>query len=311
MERTLREKTPTGNLVLQERDIQWLRAVHRFRFLTTDQAQLLSEGRIAKPRRALNKRLEQLEAHQYLARPKVQRAQSHEKKRHTVHALGQRGAKWLADNDGVEFPRGKGWKTANQLKSWERMAHQIGVVDTVLRIDSMAAETEAVRLTHQQELWALTNWPRKLKPGRLPTRTRVQGQTISRATDPDYTLLFHQQIDGEERRKLCFLEWDNATENFLKADPRASGIAQKHRAYTDAYKRRLHTELYGLNNFRVLFVVNDTADRVAKMQDVYHATVAGKIAPGVFLYTTHAALMGQGPFARIWTNGAGEPVALL
>ena len=91
----------------------------------------------------------------------------------------------------------------------------------------------------------------------------------------------------------------------------ATAIAQKHLCYVDAYKRKLHTKLYGLNNFRVLFVVNGTTERVSRMQHVFERTVKDKIAPGVFLYTTNDALEQFGPYGEIWINGAGESVGLL
>ena len=118
MHRALKKPKPEGNLVLTERDKFWLRAIHRYRFLTTDQAQLLTQGIVSKDRRALNRRLEQLWAHDYLDRPKVQlRAFAYAKKRHVVHALGPQGAKWLEETDGVVFPKGKGWHSVNRALS--------------------------------------------------------------------------------------------------------------------------------------------------------------------------------------------------
>ncbi|WP_299326408.1 replication-relaxation family protein [Parasphingopyxis sp.] len=308
MSRALQKPIVAGNIRLTERDKLWIRAVHRFRFITTDQAQLLCGS---KSRDKINKRLRQLMAHDYLDRPAIQRAAfGYAKKRHTVHALGQRGAKWLAEHDGAEFPKGKGWRTANNLKSAERLVHQIGVVDTVLHFERAISERAELDLTHQDELLASRDWPAELKPYRLPTRVKQQGRVIDRATDPDYTFVIGRTVSGRRQQSLCFLEWDNSSEDFIKANRLASSIAQKHRCYADAFKRKLHSELYGFRYFRVLFVVNGAGGRVAKMREVCDRVVSD--APkGVFWYTTTAELEANGPLADIWVTGDGKRRSLV
>lgn len=79
-------------------------------------------------------------------------------KRHVVHALGQRGAEFLAEHDGVHFPAGKGFKTANELKSPERLEHRIGVVDAMLRFEQATASEPGLRVIHQDELLAVADF---------------------------------------------------------------------------------------------------------------------------------------------------------
>lgn len=88
MERLLNRPIPKGNLQLTDRDKLWIRAAHRFRFITTDQAQLMAG---TTSRNKLNDRLRDLWGHGYLERPEVQKLiYSYGEKRHVVHALGQR-----------------------------------------------------------------------------------------------------------------------------------------------------------------------------------------------------------------------------
>ena len=309
MERLLRRPTPTGNIQLTDRDKLWIRAAHRFRFITTDQAQLLAD---AKSRNKLNDRLRDLWGHGYLERPEVQKhIYSYGDKRHVVHALGQRGAEFLAEHDGVRFPAGKGFKTTNVLKSPERLEHRIGLVDAVLHFDRAAAAAPGLRVIHQDELLAVSDWPPRLKPHRLPTQIRNKGSLVDRGTDPDYTFALGKTVDDEEKRALFFLEWDNSTEDYVKTNRLASSIVQKHECYADAYRRKLHNELYGFGNFRVLFVVNGAPERVMKMQHVYERRMQGSVPGGIFLYTTMDELEGQGPFAPIWLNGNRERVTIL
>ena len=306
--RALSKPKTVGNIKLTDRDKLWIRAVHRFRFITTDQAQLLSG---TDSRTKLNQRLAQLFAHDFLDRPAVQQqAFGYAKKRHVVHALGPKGAKWLTEHDGVRFPKGKGWRTANRLKSAERLTHQIGLVDTVLNFEQAISTRDDLSLAHQDELLAGSKWPEDLKSYRLPTKIEQQGRLVDRATDPDYTFTIARKQSEKWQSALFFLEWDNSTEDFVKANRLASSIAQKHRCYADAYSRRLHTKLYGFKMFRVLFVVNDDQRRIAKMQRVCERVI-DKEPKSLFWYTTANELAEQGPFGDIWITGEGRRQALV
>lgn len=310
MYRTLQKPTPTGKIELQERDILWLRAVHRFRFMTTDQAQILSGST---SRRKLNDRLATLWAHDFLDRPRVQlEAFSRKQKRHTVHALGQRGAEWLRDNDGQTFPKGKGWNTANKLKSAERMMHQIGIADTVIMMERTIAATPQFSITHQDELISEVDWEPGLRSYRLPTKVMEKGRTVERATDPDYTFSLNLHSETEKtRRALFFLEWDNATEDFMKASSVASSIRQKLLCYADAYRRKLPLELYGHKGWRLLFVVNDGEARVEKMLETQQRVLGNALPSNVVWYTTQTALESRGVLADIWRTTEGDKLTLV
>ena len=312
MERALVKPKIVRRIVLTPRDAMILRAVHRFRFFTTDQAQLLTG---AASRNKLNDRLAKLWAHDYLDRPiDLTRATfSHADKRHVVHVLGQRGADWLAENDGVKFPKGKGWRSANaDLSNIQNLAHTIGMVDVILQIDREIAAAEGLRFIHHSELIAnASEWPKGVKKYHLPTRVQIKGKLESRGTNPDYTFGIGKFADGKERQALCFLEYDNSTEDLFKTDRMASSIAQKHDCYNDAFERKLQLELYNYNNFRVLFVVNGGEDRVMKMKDVFTKRIGNEKRAGVFLYTTHDELKARGILSDIWIDGAGRRKTLI
>ena len=310
MERTLVKPEKVGNVVLTDRDKRWIRAAHRFGVITTDQAMVI--GR-ASSRKAVNDRLSLLWAHDYLARPVevMRKLYSHADKRHVLHMLGQEGARYLRDYEGVELAKKKGYTSVAQDLKGQNIPHDIGMVDFILALDRAVEDRSDIRVTHQLELLALNKRPLDQKPGRLPTKALRKGSLVDRATDPDYTFELHKRTpEGDERHGLCFLEYDNDSEDFVKSNLVDSSIRQKHEGYTYAYKRKLHTQLYGRNNFRVLFVVNASRDRVKKMQRVYQDYLSERIAPGVFLYATVHDVQAHGVFGEIWTNGAGERVVL-
>lgn len=312
MERALRKPTAVGRIEPTARDLLIMRAVHRFRFLTTSQAQLLTG---TSSRNSLNDRLSALWAHDYLDRPvDLTRALfSHADTRHVVHVLGQRGAEYLAKMDGVKFPKRKGWKSANaDLSSIQNLGHTIGAVDTILQLDREICAVEGLRFIHHDELIAnATEWPKGMKKYHLPTQVRIKGKIEARGTNPDYTFGYGVFADGQERQALCFLEYDNDSEDLFRSNRKASSIAQKHECYNDAFERKLHKELYGYDNFRVLFVVNGGEDRVMKMKDVFTKKIGIERRAGVFLYTTKDELQSRGVFADIWIDGVGNRKRLI
>jgi len=85
----------------------------------------------------------------------------------------------------------------------------------------------------------------------------------------------------------------------------------RYRKCVDSHRRKLQTELYGYNNFRVLFVVSGGQDHIAKMQHVFARVIDNGRIAGLFLYTTTAALEAKGPLGTIWENGAGEAARLV
>jgi len=150
MYRTLTKPTLNKNIRLTARDIEIIRATRRYRFTTTDQLQRLTNSR---DRRSLNSRLRILWAAGYLDRPGIQlEIFAYRDKRPTIHALGQQGAKWLTTIDQVRFPIGKGWATANKIKSSTYLEHRLGVTDTMLTFAEELFALEGCRLVEKDEM---------------------------------------------------------------------------------------------------------------------------------------------------------------
>jgi len=100
--KTSRLKRKTAQPIkLTDRDAEILKALHKYRFLTTDHLQTLTQ---TQSRWGMNKRLRLLYDHKYIDRPKGQSAIfSHAEKRPVVYALGNNGAKLLSARHG-RFP---------------------------------------------------------------------------------------------------------------------------------------------------------------------------------------------------------------
>lgn len=313
MSRTLSKPTTSKNLILTERDRAIIRAAYRYRFITTDQVQMLTGS---SSRSKLNDRLRELWGANYLDRPEYQREMfGYADTRPTVHALGQAGARWLSETYGVRFPETIDWRAKNrELKHGEFIRHTLGVTETMLQVERDVHLVEGLRVIDRDEVW--TTSPRfnerVKRPFYLPTSfTWKDGTTVKRATTPDYIFGIADSRGERPARGLHFLEYDRGTENFAKSSGYQSSILQKMLGYADTYTRKLHEELYGYKMFRVLFVLEGDERRIANMRAVYAAHVSTRIPAGALLFTTSARLRAEGFLAPVWENAKGDVLPLL
>lgn len=312
MYRRLDKPKAKKTLQLTQRDKTIIRACYQFRLITTDQLMKLTG---TTSRTKLNVRLRELWAAGYIDRPEIQRLVfAYRDKRPMVHALGQRGAEWLAANDRVWFPNGKGWKTANQLKSSSYLEHRLGTADAVLMFRDALLRFGECRFIDRDELLLTSpgETQRKRYPWRMPTQfTLPSGKRHTRSTVPDYTFAIGDARGEREKRGLMFLEWDNSTEAFVRSDPDQSMILGLYLRYADVRERKLHTAAYDFKNFRVLIIVNGEQERILKMLSIYQAHVGHLCPAGTFLHATMNDLEADGPLAKIWVTGKGERVRIL
>ena len=313
MVRNLTKPEKRETLVLTPRDTEIIRAVYRYRLLTTDQIQLLTGST---SRTKLNDRLRELWGAEYLDRPEYQREMfAYADKRPTVHALGVEGARWLTDNYGIRFPQWVDWRAKNKsIKSSEFIRHTLGVTETMLHVEQSLGAVEGLRLIDREEVWTCSPRynPRATRPYELPTDLPLKnGSTMRRNTKPDYLFGIGDTRGERPTRGLHFLEYDRGTENFVKASMAQSSILQKFYGYADAYTRRLQEDLYGYKRFRVLFVIEGNERRIENMLAVYSAHVASRIPAGAFLFTTADKIASQGLLAPIWQNAKGDVLPLV
>ncbi|MEL7282609.1 MAG: replication-relaxation family protein [Pseudomonadota bacterium] len=308
MERALRQGEAKGKIYLQDRDQRWIWAVYEYGLMTIDQAMLISGDH---SRAGVTQRLRRLTDHKVFVRPDAaKKVYGYDPKRHVPHLLGQEGAKWLKEQ-GVPLASKKGYESVAKAFKGQNLKHDVGAIDFVLALKAAVAVAPNYAFKSQLDMFIEHDQYGRKKPGRLPTKRLRKGSLVDRATDPDYTFELHRtEADGRVRPGLCFLEFDNSTEDFKKAEPFDSSIEQKLSSYTYAYKMKLHTQQYGRKGFRVLFVINAGHDRVKKMQATYREHLEGRVAPGVFLFATVHDVELHGTLGGIWTNAAGERVGL-
>lgn len=296
------------------RDKTVIRAAHEFRLVTTDDLEKLTESR---SRDKFNKRLKDLWGNEYLDRPeKAQQLFDYKDKRHTVHALGQEGANWLAANDGVYFPKRKSWATVNRdLKGGDFIEHTLGVSRTMIQGIVETRDIDGVSIIRRKALWETSKHysPKVKNPHSLPTVLNwPNGKEYERNTTPDYPFVILDQRTERTRRGLSFLEYDRATEDYTRSSPYRSSILQKDIGYADIFARSLHTDRYGLKVFRRLFVTEGDDTHLGNVMQVYRNHVAHIVPATAFLYTTVARVGANGWFgAETWLDGNGAFTSLL
>lgn len=240
------KKPPYKKVQITDRDDLVIRTVDRYRLVTTTQLMAVTG---AECRRSFNSRLQKLWAADILARPEIQRQiNSFGPKRPLIHALGQQGAHWMTSKYKVTYPKRKGWKTANELKSINFIDHRLGTTDTMLSFEAALARMDRYRLVDHHEL-LLQSPPKTMHrryPFTMPTRFAVgRGEVKDKGTKPDYPFAIEDLERDAPNKALLFLEWDNNTEDYVKKDPTQSSIVGKYLGYADVYQRKLHTHLYG------------------------------------------------------------------
>ena len=310
------ETTPSPRrkgLVLTSRDQTCIREVHDLRFVTTDDLMTLtgSQGR-----RSFNYRTQKLRENEYLDQPEFfVRHFAYDDRRPTVHALGNAGAAWLAEHDGMRFPDRVGWRSRNKdIKGAEQALHTLGVSRTIVRLVADVREAAGVQLSRQQAVWQCSPsyQPSVKDPFGLPTELNwIDGEVYPRKTRPDYTVVLGDERSGRLRRGLLFLEYDRATEDYTRSSPWRSSHLQKLLGYADALERGIHSDRFGFRRFRVLYVTEGDEAHIRNIRNVFQHHVADVLPASAVLFTTTATLFEHGFLAPIWMDAAGKTTSLL
>jgi hypothetical protein len=293
-------------LELTERDVAILQALERYRFLTTEHLQALT---VTESRQGLTRRLRELYDARYVDRPRAQMlTMAYAEKRPMVYALGNAGAELLANRFQMRLPDIY-WTEKNRRVKEKFVEHTLGIADFMVAIELACRARGNIRLlTHEDVLArAPERTRRKRHPFRWQTRINWGGEWHNIAIVPDAVFGLHYTDRPEGKNRAYFMvEIDRGTMPITRRDISQSSFARKLHSYADSYERKLHTELYGIKNFRVL-TVTTSDERIETMQAAYQSEIATKAPAGMFLF----GLKGR-PSREIldWVNAEGKSVNL-
>lgn len=292
---------------LTERDAIILKALHRYRFLTTDNLQTLTR---TQSRWAINARLRRLYDHKYVDRPKAQYAIfAYANKRPLVYALGNKGAALLVARYGLKMPEKVYWTEKNRRVRETHIEHTLGISDFMVSIEVMCEERSDLELIEPDTI--LANSPvqsRKAKyPFRWKTTIQPDGERQEIALVPDYVFGLRQTKTGQDR--YYFVEIDNGTMPVKRRDNRQTSYLRKILSYADTLENQIAQKRFGMNGFQVL-TVTTSQKRIASIQAAIDRLPDRKFSPNTFLFKSKTEKQASLPFREDWHNWKGYPVEL-
>ena len=294
----LKRKPTQQSIRLTERDAEVLKALHKYRFLTTDHLQTLTE---TKSRWGMNKRLRLLYDHKYVDRPKAQKAIfSHAEKRPTVYALGNKGASLLSTRYGLKMPSTVYWTEKNRRVREKHIEHTLGIFDFMIEMEVLCKADPNLRLIDKDEVLAQS--PAQTRRAKYPFRWKTQlthnGERHDIMILPDYVFGIEDQ---NGRKKFFFVEIDRGTMPVSRRDITQTSYIRKILSYADTFKRGLAIKRFGMNGFQVL-TVTTSMQRIQSIQNAIKNLPGKSFSTNTFLFRVKGDNQASLPFHAIWKN---------
>jgi len=308
-----RSFSPPKTIQLTDRDVDIIRAVHRHRFLTSDQIVYLFSGS-----KQLRMRLTQLWRNRLLDRPTIQveRYRAGGGSRPTVYALGNKGADVLNSLDGLRRAQ-IDWTGKNREVGHVFLEHALQVADFLLKLEMSVREIPGLELITFDEI--LSNSPQETRRKRNPAGWKVSipvGNTIVETSIyPDAIFGVRNPTAPSNRQQMFFfLEIDRATMPVMRSDLRQTSFHKKLLAYHHSRKLwRLDRAKspYKFANAKVVSVTTSQERIESFIEASRRATdVAG--GTGRFLFIDFASIDAPtNLFKLVFQNGKGEEVLLM
>jgi hypothetical protein len=293
---------------ITDRDIDILRVIARFRFMTSEQvARYLTMGDPTTSHQHVLRRLQLLFYHSHLDRPGHQHLQLSTFS-HLVYGLGRKGAHAIADAAPHINPHLE-WATKNARASTPHILHTLETTEAMLHLERACRNRGDIRLLDHHDL--IPYFPAATRelpdPFRLRVTVQYEGRPVPLNAIPDRLLSL---VLPDNRRYNFCIEIDRATMSV--AARRLSGkssFGRKVRAYFAAWQEDRHREQWAFQGFRVL-TVTPSESRIKGMLTVQRKITKNRAA-AMFLYTTPERLALHGAFAPIWISADGDGQRLL
>lgn len=284
-----------------------MRALHKYRFLTTDHLQSITG---TESRWGMNKRLRLLYDHKYIDRPKAQAAIfSHAEKRPTVYALGNAGAALLSARFGIAMPPSVYWTEKNRRVRERHIEHTLGISDFMIEIEAICKALPDHQLIGQGEILAQS--PAETRRSKHPFRWKTRVEHNSKHHDimilPDYVFGLRHS-NGRER--FYFVEIDRGTMPVTRRDIGQTSFLRKVLSYADTFERGLALRRFGMRGFQVL-TVTTSAERIQTIQKAITNLSSTSFSANTFLFRAKGDIQAPFPFHARWQNAKGVPTKVM
>ena len=278
-----------GRFVVSYVHVRIVDLVYKYRYLTLSQlASLLSgwkESSLKKPLRALYD-------HKFLIRPFCQvNLWRFSTKPELIYMLGSKGAELLREELGCSIPYNT-WDDFEFADTIKDFKHDIALSKYLVKLRASGKE-KGITVNYTWDMFE-----NGLLSEDNPVRWTIGGNSIV----PDMPFV----LEKNGKKKLVLIEMDRATEP-QKRLKNGTNIERKFKKYMQAYRAGQHTETYGTNNMRVLFIT--TSDQ--RINNMRKLTEDLGIRDRLFLFTTSKAVLADNPLTHEYITNRDELTALV
>jgi len=290
-------KTASKPIALSPTDITTLKALYRFRYLTSG---LIYELFPTVPQRTMRHRLKRLFDHNFIDKPSNQ-PRDYQAHKHVIYALGQAGADYLTEAFQIKFPKTVKWREKNHRhRGNDPFSHTLETARFMLALDRDLAG-EGALLTHQDELIG-SNY---VEGRGWKTVIHSPYETLEVGLNPDG--IFSVTPEGATYPLNFFLEIDRGTMPVRSNNFTRSSIFKKYKSYIDTHSSKISHDLFGFRNFRILMVTTSEA-RAETMRQLWRDEFPE--FPHMILFTTFSHTE-TASLLKAWSQPSGLPADLI
>ena len=298
-----RQPPSGGGIQIGERELELVQQVFKKRFLTSRHLIDLTKDRYS-PKTTLT-RLRLLYDEEYLELPLDPDETPYfvpALNAPKIYGLGNKGADLLHEKLGIA--RGRlDWRQKNRVGR-VYVTHTLMASDVLVSLELAARARGNIRVIDLEEILE-RNAPPKTRED--PTRWRVDldydGEQQEFHLTPDG--IFGLDFLDEGKAVYFFLECDRSTEDIIPKNFKLwkTSVFRTLLAYFETWKEELHTERFGIENMRVLFVAK-SPERVSNMIAA-QKRFGGGHGYRIFHFADKPSLDKSNPLDFKWVNGRG------
>lgn len=306
--------SPEESLAFAPSDLEILRTVADHDIIDSRALrQLLDRGD-----QGILRRLRELFDHDYLRRPlkQIERYRDGGGSSPMVYTLGNRGILELEQR--LNYRRSKiDWTARARTLKRGFIDHTLGITEFMVRLELTCRDRGHLRIVHLEEILqtaapAATRSNVRAYQWAVPVEWNSLRKEITLTPDRIFAIEDKNRPAGANRR-FFFLEVDRGTEPADTDNLLRTSIRKKLAAYSQTHGRKLHQSVYGMNSFRVLFVVDGTREgRIKSITDTYRKRRLDLTGAGLFLFAAERELRtAKDVLVAPWVNAEGQPISLL
>lgn len=307
------KRDPAGKegVRLNERDINILKQVHKYRFLDSDLIAVLDGG----SKQNLSRRLQKLFHAGYLDRPRGQRTRPDViNNMPFVYGVGQEGAHVLSEK--LNIPLHKiDWSTKNREARGMFIDHTLMVARVLITIKLACDQREDVDFIDGEIIEKGRLKPAPGKAGALSWKVNVKlnGKDSTMNVVPDGAFGIQTKKNSGVEYKYFFLEVDRSTMPIVRSVQAKSSIHKKMVGYLATWNNNLFADNFGSKKVQIITTAK-SSERIKSMFDLNKSLDPRKQGNRLFLFTLEKVFSLNEPekaLKEICLNGFGEKVSLI